>query len=227
MLRAKSLWSKIKEKGLLKGRGQWEDKWEGKVKHREKEKNGWRRKKTSVCKDKKGTGMQAKKMRDRKKVYQKTLLGCLVPARPAVQVTPQITGLCNQEKKKKKQLRMMPVWTLIALTYPEKQRNYRSRDELFLCILKQGWVQLCAWQGREFDNSIQPQSYSSQTSANRWKSWWWLLCPGTLLALGGGGGISSLELGGKGSQKSSQLLAPLPRCALPAACSTLTHKELL
>lgn len=55
-----------------------------------------------MCKDKKGTGMQAKKMRDRKKVYQKTLLGCLVPARPAVQVTPQITGLCNQEKKTKK-----------------------------------------------------------------------------------------------------------------------------
>lgn len=133
----------------------------------------------------------------------------------------------RKKKKKKKQQRMMPVWTLIALTYPEKQRNYWSRDELFLCILKQGWVQLCAWQGREFDNSIQPQSYSSQTSANRWKSWWWLLCPGTLLALGGGGGISSLELGGKGSQKSSQLLAPLPRCALPAACSTLTHKELL
>lgn len=44
-------------------------------------------------------------------------------------------------------------------------------------------------------------------------------------ACGGGGGISILELGGKRSQKSSQLLAPLSRHVLTAACSNVVHKE--
>lgn len=167
----------------------------------------------------KGKEMQARKMRQTERRF--ITKPCLVPARPVVRVTPQITRLGNQEKKKVDDACL----NVDSTDLPRKTKKLPTQRGTISVHLETGLgaVAVCTTGARVWQFNSPPVLLL----ADRWESWWWLLCLGTLLAHGGGGGISNLELGGKGSQKSSQLLAPFPRCVFPAVCSTPTHKELL